>query len=83
MNTDGVRLRQVRVVAERLSLVGEGADLLAWSSDKYGRPTSYSRLDDMANLVIVNVDAAAASQSDCLSPRVISLSVCVMSSEPS
>ena len=57
VNTAVVELRQVRVVAERLSLVGGGADLLAWSADKYGLPTSYSRVDDLANVIIVNVDA--------------------------
>jgi len=57
VNTDGVQLRQVRVVGEQLSLVGRGADLLDWSADKYGRPTSYSRIDSPANVVILNVDA--------------------------
>ena len=57
VNTDDVELRQVRVVAEKLSLIGGGVDLLAWSADKYGRPTSYSRVDSLANLIILNVDA--------------------------
>ena len=57
MNTDAVQLSQVRVVAEQLSLVGRGADLLDWSADKYGRPTSYSRIDNFADLIILNVDA--------------------------
>jgi len=47
----------VRVVAERLSLIGGGLELLSWTADKYGRPTSYSRTDDQANLIILNVDA--------------------------
>jgi len=57
VNTDAVQLRQVRVVAEKLSLVGTGAKLLHWCADKYGRPTSYSRVDHLANLIILNVDA--------------------------
>jgi len=57
VNTDDVQLSQVRVVAEKLSLVGGGADLLTWTADKYGRPTSYSRIDNFANLIILNVDA--------------------------
>jgi len=57
VNTDGVELRQVRVVAERLSLIGGGVELLVWSEDKYGRPTSYSRVDSSANLIVLNIDA--------------------------
>ena len=57
MNTDGVELRQVRVVAEQLSLIGGGVELLVWSEDKYGRPTSYSRVDSSANLIVLNIDA--------------------------
>ena len=57
VNTDGVQLSQVRVVAEQLSLVGEGSELIVWSTDKYGRLTSYSRVDDPANLIVINVDA--------------------------
>lgn len=57
VNTDAVQLRQVRFVAEKLSFVGGGVDLLHWCADKYGRPTSYSRIDHFANLIILNVDA--------------------------
>ena len=57
MNTDDVELRQVRVVAERLSVIGGGLELLVWSQDKYGRPTSYSCVDSSVNLIILNVDA--------------------------
>ena len=59
VNTDGVELRQVRVVAERLSVIGGGLELLGWTADKYGRPTSYSRTDSAANLIIVDVDATS------------------------
>ena len=59
VNTDAAQLRQVRVVAERLSLVGGGADLLAWTADKYGRPTSYSRVDQFADVIVINVDATS------------------------
>ena len=57
MNTDDVALSRVLVIAERLSLVGGGDALLDWSADKYGRPTSYSRIDHWPQIIIVNLDA--------------------------
>jgi len=56
VNTAAVELSAVRVVSERLSLVGSGLELVAWTADKYGRPTSYSRLDQFANVVVVSVN---------------------------
>jgi len=57
VNTEAVQLSQVRVVGETLSLVGGGLDLLAWTADKYGRPTSYSHIHQFTNLIVVNADA--------------------------